>query len=108
MNTAPLSLATKLYYGVGQTAEGLKNGAFGVFLLFYYSQVLGLGASYAGLAVGIALVFDAITDPLAGSISDRFKSRFGRRHPFIYASIIPLALAFYFRNFLCGCWCLQY
>lgn len=96
MNTAPLSLATKLYYGIGQTAEGLKNGAFGVFLLFYYSQVLGLGASYAGLAVGIALVFDAITDPLAGSISDRFKSRFGRRHPFIYASIIPLALAFYF------------
>ena len=95
MSTAPLSLATKLLYGVGQAAEGLKNGAFGVFLLFYYSQVLGLGASYAGLAVGIALVFDAVTDPLAGSISDRFKSRFGRRHPFIYASIVPLTVAFY-------------
>ncbi len=95
MSTARLSFATKFLYGAGQAAEGLKNGAFGVFLLFYYSQVLGLGASYAGLAVGIALIFDAITDPLAGSISDRFKSRFGRRHPFIYASIIPLATAFY-------------
>jgi len=95
MSAAPLSFATKLLYGVGQAAEGLKNGAFGVFLLFYYSQVLGLGASYAGLAVGIALVFDAVTDPLAGSVSDRFSSRFGRRHPFIYASIVPLAVAFY-------------
>jgi len=95
LSTAPLSLATKLLYGVGQAAEGLKNGAFGVYLLFYYSQVLGLGASYAGIAVGVALVFDAVSDPLAGSVSDRFKSRFGRRHPFIYASIVPLAIAFY-------------
>ena len=95
LSTAPLSFATKFLYGLGQAAEGLKNGAFGVFLLFYYSQVLGLGASYAGLAVGIALLFDAITDPLAGSVSDRYKSRLGRRHPFIYASIVPLAVAFY-------------
>ena len=54
-----------------------------------------MSAALAGIAVGIALVFDAITDPLAGSISDRFKSRFGRRHPFIYASVVPLAVGFY-------------
>ena len=94
-STAALSVKTKLVYGFGQLAEGLKNGAFAVFLLFYYSQVLGLSAGLAGLAVGIALVFDAITDPLAGSISDRFKSRYGRRHPFIYASILPLSIGFY-------------
>ena len=95
MSATRLSLRIKLLYGIGQVAEGLKNGAFGVFLLFYYSQVLGLSAALAGFAVGIALVFDAITDPLAGSISDRFKSRFGRRHPFIYASVVPLAVGFY-------------
>lgn len=91
-----LPWSVKLLYGLGQISEGLKTGAFGVFLLFYYSQVLGLSATWTGLAVGIALVVDAITDPLAGSISDRFRSRFGRRHPFMYASIIPLATGFYF------------
>jgi glycoside/pentoside/hexuronide:cation symporter, GPH family len=40
-------------------------------------------------------VWDAVTDPLAGSMSDNWHSRFGRRHPFMYASIIPLALSFY-------------
>ncbi len=90
-----LSWSTKLLYGVGQISEGLKTGAFGVFLLFYYSQVLGLSPSLTGIAVGIALVFDAITDPLAGSISDRFRSRYGRRHPFMYVSVVPLAAGFY-------------
>ncbi|MEE8556987.1 MAG: MFS transporter, partial [Myxococcota bacterium] len=51
--------------------------------------------SLAGFAVLIALCFDAVTDPLAGSISDRFRSRWGRRHPFMYASAVPLAVTFY-------------
>ena len=59
----------------------MKNGAFGVFLFFYYNQVLALSGTLAGLAVGIALVFDAISDPMAGSISDNWRSKLGRRHP---------------------------
>ena len=86
--------SSKLAFGVGQFAEGLKNTAFGLFVLFYYNQVLGVSGSLAGLALAIALIFDAITDPLAGSLSDNWKSRFGRRHPFMYASALPLALAF--------------
>ena len=86
--------SSKLAFGVGQFAEGLKNTAFGLFVLFYYNQVLELSGSLAGLALAIALIFDAITDPLAGSLSDNWKSRLGRRHPFMYASALPLALAF--------------
>ena len=82
-------------YGVGQLAEGAKNATFATFLLLYYNQVLGLSGSLAGLAIFIALCFDAATDPIAGSVSDNFKSRWGRRHPFMYASAIPMALAFY-------------
>jgi Na+/melibiose symporter-like transporter len=89
-----LTFARKFAYGVGQMAEGLKNGAFGVFVFFYYQQVLGLSGSYAGLAVGLALIIDALADPLAGSISDNWRSRLGRRHPFIYASIVPMAACF--------------
>ena len=91
-----LGFNMKLSFGVGQAAEGLFGAAYGTFLIFYYNQVLGMPGSLAGLAVGIALVVDAFTDPMAGSLSDHWKSRYGRRHPFMYASILPLAASFYF------------
>ena len=77
-------------------AEGIKNSTFAAFLLFYYNQVLGLPAEAAGLAIAISLVFDAVTDPMAGTVSDRWRSPLGRRHPFMYASALPLAISFYF------------
>lgn len=90
-----LSWRTKLIYGVGRAAEGIKTRAFEFFLFFYYVQVLGLSGSLAGLAVGVALIADAVSDPWAGSISDNLKSRFGRRHPLMYASVLPLGITFY-------------
>ena len=92
----PLGFNLKFAYGVGQVGEGLKNGAFGTFLLFYYNQVLGVSGTLAGLALGTAVLVDAFTDPLAGSLSDHWRSRLGRRHPFMYASVLPLAVSFYF------------
>jgi len=85
----------KLAYGTGQFAFGLMSYAMGIFLLFYYSQVLGLSSGLAGLAIGLALVVDAFSDPLVGSISDNWRSRYGRRHPFLYASILPAAMSFF-------------
>ena len=93
-NNRVIPFSSKLAFGVGQFAEGLKNTGFGLFILFYYNQVLGLSGTLAGAALFIALIFDAVTDPLAGSLSDNWKSRLGRRHPFMYVSAIPLALAF--------------
>ena len=94
-NAAPdLEFSAKLSFGIGQIAEGVKTCAFGTYLLFYYNQVLGLSGDLAGLAIFIALVFDAVTDPIAGSVSDRWRSPMGRRHPFMYASAIPLAISF--------------
>jgi GPH family glycoside/pentoside/hexuronide:cation symporter len=93
-NDREVAFSSKFAFGVGQFAEGLKNMSFSLFILFYYNQVLGLSGTLAGMALFIALLFDAVTDPLAGSLSDNFKSRWGRRHPFMYASAIPLALAF--------------
>ena len=89
-----VSLATKTAYGFGQIGEGVKNSAFNYFLLFFYHQVLGLSGTMTGLALFIATAFDALTDPLAGSVSDRFHHRWGRRHPFMYASAIPLGVTF--------------
>jgi len=88
-----LKLASKLSYGVGQLSDGVKQSAFTTFLFFYYNQVLGLPGSLAGLAALLALMVDAITDPMVGQMSDRFNSRWGRRHPFMLAGAIPFGLA---------------
>jgi len=85
---------TRCFYGLGSISEGIKNTAFNAFLLFYYNHVLGLPGTLSGLAIFLALCVDAITDPLVGSISDNFHSRWGRRHPFMYASALPMALSF--------------
>lgn len=95
-NERIVAFSSKLNYGIGQIAEGLKNTSFNLFLLFYYNHVLGVPGTLCGMALSIALIFDAISDPVAGSMSDNWRSRWGRRHPFMYASAIPLAIAFYF------------
>ncbi len=91
----PLDASTRINFAVGQIAEGIKTCSFNTFLLFYYNQVLGLNSELAGTAIALALIFDAVSDPVAGSISDRWQSRLGRRHPFMYASALPLGVSFY-------------
>ncbi len=88
-----INLATRLSYGVGQLSDGVKQSAFSTFLFFYYNQVLGLPGSLAGMAALLALLVDAITDPMVGQLSDRFDSRWGRRHPFMLAGAIPFGVA---------------
>ncbi len=88
-----MNLATKLSYGVGQLSDGVKQSAFGTFLFFYYNQVLELSGSLAGTAALLALLVDAITDPMVGQMSDNFESRWGRRHPFMLAGAIPFGVA---------------
>jgi len=90
-----ITTGTRWAYGSGGAGYGVLYNAH-YFVLVYYSQVLGLDPGLAGLAVGIGLVFDAITDPLIGYLSDSTRSRWGRRHPWLYASILPLGASFYF------------
>jgi GPH family glycoside/pentoside/hexuronide:cation symporter len=91
-----LGLHTKVLYGLGAVAFGVKDNGFSFFLLLYYSQVLGLPQSWVGLGIMIALVADAVFDPVVGFASDHLHSRWGRRHPFLYASAIPVAVAYWF------------
>ena len=94
--SAKIGLLTKLAYGFGAVAYGVKNNGFDYFLLTFYGLVVGLDERLVGLSVLIALVFDAVSDPLVGYISDNFRSKWGRRHPFMYASAIPVAVSFFF------------
>ncbi len=89
-------LSTKLYYGFGSVAYGAKQNGLLYFLLIYYNQVLGLPNHLVGLILMIALLLDAVSDPLVGYMSDNWHSRWGRRHPFMYAAAVPVAVAYFY------------
>lgn len=89
------SVGLKLAHGFGAAAFGIKNNGFDYFLLLFYGTVIGLEPGLVGLAIMIALVFDAISDPLVGYWSDNFRSKWGRRHPFMYAAALPVALSYF-------------
>ena len=91
-----VNLSTKLYYGVGSVAYGVKDNGFSYMLLIYYNQVLGLPASWVGAGLMVALIVDAFSDPLVGYFSDNLHAKWGRRHPFMYAAALPTTVAFYF------------
>jgi glycoside/pentoside/hexuronide:cation symporter, GPH family len=88
------STRTKLLYGFGSIAFGIKDNGFQTILLLFYNQVIGLPGQLVGGAILIALVFDAFLDPIVGEISDNVRSRWGRRHPFMYASALPVAVSY--------------
>ena len=90
-----LSWRTKLSFGVGASGEAVFHGLFNAFITIYYNQAIGLSNTLIGVAIMLAMIADAATDPLVGIVSDRWRSRWGRRHPFLYMAPIPLALAIF-------------
>jgi len=95
MKEPPLNRVTKMSYGIGGVALGLKDNGFSYLLLLFYNQVVGMPAPTVGLAIMIALVADALLDPVIGQVSDNWRSRWGRRHPFMYASALPIAVSYF-------------
>jgi glycoside/pentoside/hexuronide:cation symporter, GPH family len=87
-----LGMRTTLTYAVGSVAYGVKDNGFQAFLLIFYNQVMGLSAVAVGATIMAALILDAFADPLIGVASDRTRSRWGRRHPWMYASALPIAV----------------
>ncbi len=88
-------LPVKLAYAVGTLSESLKTFSFGLFLLFFYTSVLGLPGSLLGVALSIGLVWDSLLDPAIGHLSDRTRSAFGRRHGFMLPGSIGAGVCFF-------------
>lgn len=86
----------KFWFGAGQAGEGIATTTLGAIVMFYFSQVLGLDPRLAGLALLLAIAADGISDLIVGAWSDATHHRWGRRHPFMYASILPFGLSFIF------------
>jgi Na+/melibiose symporter-like transporter len=95
MSSHIIPLHTKFFYGIGQLSEGMTKISFSLFVLFFYTQLLGIPGYYTGIALCISLVFDAFIDIWVGILSDQWHSKWGRRHPFMLISALPLAISFY-------------
>jgi glycoside/pentoside/hexuronide:cation symporter, GPH family len=90
-----LGLVAKTLYGVGDIANSIKMVIFGLFLFFFYTSVMGLPGTLAGIGAAIGLVWDAVIDPFIGRFSDQFRSQFGRRHLFMFIGAASLGVTFW-------------
>lgn len=89
-----LTVRTKFLYGFGSISFGVHVYVLSL-LLFYYNQILGVPAGLVSAALAATLVIDALWDPILGQISDRLRTPWGRRHPLMYLSAIPVAVTMY-------------
>ena len=94
-DTAPLSFREKVGYGLGDMASNFYMGFFGLFLLYYYTDVFGISPAAAATMLLVTKVVDAISDPAMGIIADRTESRWGKYRPYLLWVAVPYALLGY-------------
>ncbi len=92
MSDDKLSLKVKVGYGVCDLGGNLFFSVIGFILLNFLTDTVGLAAGLAGIVVAIGKVWDAVTDPVTGYLSDRTKTRWGRRRPWMLIGSVPLFL----------------
>jgi len=83
-------------YSFGNFANTIAYQVFGNRIQFYYVDILGMNAALAGVLWTIYGIWNVINDPLMGQLSDRTRTRYGRRVPYVFLGAIPLGLSFFF------------
>ena len=91
-NREKLSLKLRLGYGIGQMSDSLPYNFIATYALFFLTNVAGIPVALGGTIAMIAILWDAVTDPIVGHMSDTSKSKYGRRRPFMIGSLFPMCL----------------
>ena len=91
--TGKLSIGTLLSYGVGAVGEGIGYNVFFAFFSYFLTTQAGIAPAVAGVISGIAVLWDAITDPIIGSWSDKTRNPKGRRRPFIMTGSVLFGIS---------------
>lgn len=93
MASEKLSIREKLAYGLGDSAANLVGASQATFLMFFYTDILGISAQAAGIILLVSRLVDALNDPIMGTLADRTQSRWGRYRPWLILTAVPLAIA---------------
>lgn len=89
-----VNMANKMFYGIGDFGFNMVINTLGSFMMYFGTSVSEIPGTLMGLAIAVSMVWDALTDPIAGHISDRQKNfLFGKRHGFMLISVFGIALA---------------
>ncbi len=97
-----LTLRTKVGFGVGDIFGGGAMVVIGFFYLYFLTDVLLISPALAGIVFLVSKAWDAVSDPIMGVITDRTRTRFGRRRPYFLAGVVLVFLAFFFLWFPVG------
>ena len=89
MHNEKLPFKVKLGYGLSGYSSFIAWTAFSYYGLYFFTDVVGLSAVFAGAMISLGTLWDAITDPIVGGISDNLKCKYGRRRPLIIGAAIP-------------------
>ena len=90
-----LPFGIKLSYGIGDISNNIFIVTTGMYLLFFMTNVLGVNPALAGMMLLFPKLWDVVSDPIMGAISDVTRSRFGRRRPYILYGAVPFGIAFF-------------
>ncbi|MBN1259366.1 MAG: MFS transporter [Anaerolineae bacterium] len=89
-----LSRVTKFLYGIGDSGFSLTSTILGAYFAIFLTDVVGLSPGLAAIAIFVGRSWDYVNDPLIGHVTDRTRTRWGRRRPFLLFGSLPFALAF--------------
>jgi len=96
LSNGRLSVRTRLGFGIGDFGANLVFQSTLIFLIFYFTDVFGIAAAIAGTIFLVAKAWDAVCDPIVGYLSDRTRTRWGKKRPYLLFGAIPLGVAYFF------------
>ena len=87
-----LGVREKIAYGLGDTASNIVFQTVMLFLSFFYTDIFGISPAIVGTLFLVVRIFDAVTDPLMGALTDRTNSKYGKFRPYLLWLSIPFGL----------------
>jgi GPH family glycoside/pentoside/hexuronide:cation symporter len=91
-DSAKLTAGSKVGYAVGQVGISVPYNVISVYLLFFFTDVAGINAAFAGVVFMIAVLWAAVADPFIGAFSDNLRTKYGRRRPILLIVGVPYAV----------------
>lgn len=90
-----LSIRAKFSYGLGDFGYSIMSQTVTLFLIFYFTDAFGIPPAAAGTVMLVSKIWDAVSDPMMGSIVDRTRTRWGSKRPWILFGALPFGLTFF-------------